>query len=122
MKKSARHAADRMISGKKRKRAIHPRAVSGRATVDDTAYTWSQRHDYAVWERTVRVRSFSVWLDPGRTRELVLDVAFATTAEDSLPSADEVAAALEAGIRGARAAGWDPESRGRAFRYGLEVG
>lgn len=121
MKKSARDAADRMISGKKRKRAVRPGAATGELTVDEVAYTWTQRHDYGVWDKEIRVRSYSVWLVPGRTRELVLDVAFPTTAQEPAPTPDTVAEALQAGIRGARESGWDPESRGRAFRYELDA-
>ena len=33
------------------------------------------------------------------------------------PAEDRVARALEGAIRSALEAGWDPESRGRAFRF-----
>jgi hypothetical protein len=61
-----------------------------------------------------------VSLVPARTRELILDLALPVTPEQPAPTAETVTAAVEDGIRGALEAGWDPESRGRAFRY--EIG
>ena len=53
----------------------------------------------------------------GRTRELILDFTLKVGAEDPTPPEARVARALESAIRSARDAGWDPESRGRAFRF-----
>ena len=56
-------------------------------------------------------------LKPGRTRELILDLTMTLGPEDGAPPQARIIRALEDGIRSAREAGWDPESRGRAFRH-----
>lgn len=117
MKKSARAAPDRMISGKLRKKAARPGAAHDTVTVDGTTYAWSHRHGKVDWDRRVDLRSLSVALSPGRTRELVLEVVLKVEDGRSAPSPARVQQALEDGIRAARAAGWEPESRGRAFRF-----
>ena len=68
----------------------------------------------------IQAISISVSIRPGRTRELILDLTLELSPQDDAPSEARVARALEAGIRAARDAGWDPESRGRAFRF--EIG
>ena len=117
MKKSARMAEDRMISGKLRKKIARPGAAENTITVDEMTYAWAHRHGKADWDQKLDLRSISVALHPGRTKELVLEVVLKLVAGMPPPSAERVRQALEDGIRAARAAGWDPESRGRAFRF-----
>jgi len=117
MKKDARHATDRMISGKLRKRAARPGVAVRTVDVDGTEYTWSTRHSFRPWGRGVKAISISVSLRPARTRELILDLTLALGPEDPSPGDARVAEALPAAIRSALDAGWDPESRGRAFRH-----
>jgi hypothetical protein len=64
--------------------------------------------------------SVSVALHPGRTRELILDFALEVSDTASAPPRERVLGTVESGIRAALRAGWDPESRGRAFRYEIE--
>jgi len=73
-----------------------------------------------VWGKGIKAMSVSVSLHPGRTRELILDLTLKTNEVDAAPSERRVLGALQSGIRAAREAGWDPESRGRAFRYEIE--
>lgn len=122
MKKAARMADDRMISGKQRKKTARAGAMHTRITVDGTEYAWSFRHGWMVWGKGLKAVSFSVALNPGRNRELILDFALAVDDEAEPPREARVMQALADGIRAARAAGWDPESRGRAFRYEMEDG
>ena len=65
--------------------------------------------------------SVSVWLQPERTRELILDFAFAAFDLNHPPSravlAEAVKAATSAAIAARAPAGWEPESRGRSFRF-----
>jgi len=110
-------ANDRLISGKLRGKAARGKAGASVVSVDGTDYAWTYRHGWAVWGKGVQAISISVSLHPERTRELILDFTVKAGAEDGPPSATRVAGALEAGIRAARAAGWEPESRGRAFRH-----
>jgi hypothetical protein len=117
MKKKARHAPDRMISGKRRKKAAPPGVAVHTVAVDGIDYAWSQRHGWTVWAKGVRAISLSVSLQPGRTRELILDFTVAVDAQDNTPSEIRLVRALAPAIQAAMAAGWDPESRGRAFRY-----
>jgi hypothetical protein len=117
VKKDARQAADRMISGKLRAKAGRSGAAQRVVAVDGTPYAWTQRHGWRVWGKGIKVISISVALHPKRTRELILDFAFPANERGADPSEVTVLRVLQAGIRSAKEAGWDPESRGRAFRY-----
>lgn len=110
-------APDRMISGKLRAKAGRRGAINTVAAVDGTDYAWAYRHGWLVWGKGVQAISLSVSLHPGRTRELILDLTLKVGAEDAPPAEARVLRALESGIRSACEAGWEPESRGRAFRY-----
>jgi hypothetical protein len=109
-----------MISGRMRPKAARAGAALATVGVDGTDLAWHRRHGGLVEGSRVQVESFSVSLAPGRTRELVLDVTRPAPSDWSPPSERVVAAMLHAGIRSALAAGWDPESRGRAFRHEFE--
>jgi hypothetical protein len=85
--------------------------------VDGTDYAWSYRHGWVVWGKGIKAISLSVSLRPGRTRELILDFSLKVGVEEGKPSEPRLLRALEEGVRAALAAGWDPESRGRAFRH-----
>ena len=111
---------DRLISGKLRGKAARSGAESRLVTVDETRYAWEYRHGWLVWGKGVKALSLSVSLRPGRTRELILDLTLKVGPEDGPPTEARVLRALESGIRSARDAGWDPESRGRAFRLEIE--
>jgi hypothetical protein len=115
MKKDA--GPDRLISGRLRKKAARAGAAHRTVTVDGVEYAWSHRHGRRAWDRRVQELSISVALHPARTRELIVDFALALNAQGDTPSDLRVVAALEQVVRRAMAAGWDPESRGRAFRY-----
>jgi hypothetical protein len=109
-------AKDRLISGKLRGKAGRSGAAATVISVDGTRYAWRYRHGWTVWGKGIRAMSISVCLNPERTRELIL--GFTLRVSEGGPSSEaRVARALEEGIRSAREAGWDPESRGRAFRY-----
>jgi hypothetical protein len=120
VKKKARHAPDRMISGKKRKRPAKPGVAVRTATLDGATYQWWPRHGWQFIDPRTRAISISVSLDPARRRELILDLTMTLTPEDDRPSETALAAAVERGIHTAMDAGWDPESRGRAFRLEVE--
>ena len=85
--------------------------------MDGVDYAWSYRHGWVVWGKGFKVVSLSVSLHPKRTRELILDFTLKVSEGDGAPSDARVLEALAAGMRSAREAGWDPESRGRAFRH-----
>lgn len=117
MKKEARAPGDRMISGKLRAKAGRSDAETSTLQVDGTEYAWSNRHGWVVWGKGIKAVSISVALHPGRTRELILDLTLRMNEAGGPPSERKVLRAMEAGIREAIESGWDPESRGRAFRY-----
>ena len=108
---------DRLISGRLRGKAARRGAAAATIAVDGVAYTWTHRHGWLVWGKGIKALSISVSLHPGRTRELILDFTMKVGPEDGPPSDLRVVQALEPAIREAIRAGWDPESRGRAFRY-----
>jgi hypothetical protein len=107
---------DRLISGKLRGKEARRGASARRVCVDETSYAWEYRHGWLVWGKGIKAISISVSLEPGRTRELILDLALQVSS-DGPPPETRVIRALEDGIRSAREAGWNPESRGRAFRH-----
>ena len=116
MKKDPRQAGDRLISGKLRAKAGRTGAANTTVSVDGAEYAWSYRHGWVVWGKGIKAVSVSVSLHPERTRELILDFTVKMTEGDA-PSDARVVRALPAAIRSAQEAGWDPESRGRAFRH-----
>ena len=117
MKKDPRQANDRLISGKLREKAGRIGATHTIVDVDGTGYAWAYRHGWVVWGKGIKAVSISVSLHPGRTRELILDFTLKVNAGDGTPSDARVLHALPPAIRSAQEAGWDPESRGRAFRH-----
>ena len=108
---------DRLISGKLRAKAARSGAAATVVSVDGTSYAWSYRHGWQVWGKGIKAISLSVTLKPGRTRELILDLTMTLSSEDGAPPEARIVRALEDAVRSAREAGWDPESRGRAFRH-----
>ena len=109
-----------MISGKRRKKAAPPGVAVKAVAVDGTEYQWWTRHGWQIWGTDTKVISISVSLEPARTRELILDMTMTMNPEDNTPSETRLAQAVGPAIRAAIEAGWDPESRGRAFRFEIE--
>ena len=120
MRKDPLPGDDRLISGKLRSKAGRAGAPATTVDVDGVTYAWSYRHGWLVWGKNLKVISLSVALKPQRTRELILDFTLKVGPEDPAPSEARVLRALEAAIRSAQGAGWDPESRGRAFRFDVD--
>jgi hypothetical protein len=108
-----------MISGKLRGKAGRAGAPANTVSVDGVEYAWSYRHGWLVWGKGVQAISVSVALKPERTRELILDFTVKVGAQDATPAKARLERSLADAIRSALLAGWDPESRGRAFR--LEI-
>ena len=117
MKKDPDQGGDRLISGKLRDKAGRTGAAHTTVGVDGTTYAWSYRHGWVVWGKGIKAISISVTLQPKRTRELILDLTVKVNDAGGTPSEARVLDALGPAIRSAMAAGWDPESRGRAFRH-----
>jgi hypothetical protein len=117
VRKDPRPEHDRLISGKLRAKAGRSGAATTSVTVDGVDYAWSYRHGWVVWGKGFKVVSLSVSLHPKRTKELILDFTLKVDEGDGTPSDARVLDVLASGIRSAREAGWDPESRGRAFRH-----
>ena len=120
VKKDPRPGHDRLISGKLRAKAGRQR---GRP---HERHRGRRRVRLVVPSRLGRLgQGLQGGLDlrvpaPERTRELILDFTLKVNDGDGTPSDARVLHALASGIRSAREAGWDPESRGRAFRH--EIG
>jgi len=118
MKKDA--TADRLISGKLRGKASRRGALAKLLTIDGTTFTWERRHGFVIDGKLLHAYSFSVALQPERTRELILDFTLRPDDRGLPPTEKRVMAMLEDGVRAALEGGWDPESRGRAFRFQLD--
>jgi hypothetical protein len=115
--KDRQQPGDRLISGKLRAKPGRAGAAAMTVSVDGTSFAWTYRHGWNVWGKGIRSMSVSVSLNPERTRELILDFTLKVNPGDGPPSEARVVRVLEDGIRSAMDAGWDPESRGRAFRH-----
>lgn len=103
-----------MKGARETKRISNP----NRITVDGFDLLWEKRHPvYLDWRKELKGVSVSVWVNPGRTKELIMDVHFAVFGIDRMPNADRWSEVLAQAIRSAMAAGWDPSSRGSAFRH-----
>jgi hypothetical protein len=111
---------DRLISGKLRGKASRRGDRAKVLTIDGTSFTWERRHGYVIDGKLLHAYSFSVALQPERTRELILDFTLRPDERGMPPAEKRVMATLEDGVRAALEGGWDPESRGRAFRFQLE--
>jgi hypothetical protein len=86
--------------------------------VDDESYSWQTRHGWLVDAgRGLKGVSIVVVHEPGRTREVVIDFPFSFFGRDRSPAVAEILVRLRPAIRRAIAAGWRPDSRGRAFRF-----
>jgi len=119
MKKDPRQNEDRLISGKLRPKAARGGAKHTTVTVDGAVYVWSLRHTWYVRGTGTKAWSISVALQPERTRELVLEFAIPVETAEGAKAGSAVQQQLENGIRLAQDAGWNPESRGRAFRFAV---
>jgi len=117
MKKEPLPGDDRLISGKLRGKAGRAGAATSTVAVDSVEYAWSYRHGWRVWGKDIKIISLSVALKPQRTRELILDFTVKVGADAPTPGEARVMRALEGAIRASIEAGWEPESRGRAFRF-----
>jgi hypothetical protein len=101
-------------SGRHQKRVSEPHPFS----VDGYDLIWEKRHPiFLDWRKQIMGVSVSVWIRPGKTKELVLDVLFSVYGLDRFPNADRWNEILALAVRSAMEAGWDPESRGAAFRH-----
>jgi hypothetical protein len=120
VKKDPGQGGDRLISGKLREKAGRAGAAHTTVDVDGIPYAWSYRHGWVVWGKGIKAISISVALHPKRTRELILDLTVRVGEGGGAPSEARIIDALPAAIRSALQAGWDPESRGRAFRHEID--
>ena len=88
--------------------------------LDGETYFWRLRHGWVIdQEAGLKGVSISVWREPERTRELIIDFPFSVFAHDRSPSRTALLAALRPAIKAAIAAGWKADSRGRRFRFNL---
>lgn len=98
-----------------------PEPAAHTATVDGTVYQWELRHGWGTHPGAGYFGpSVAVWSERLRTRELIVDFPFELFGREA-PPPTALQAAVERAIPAAIAAGWDPESRGRALRYLADV-
>ena len=92
--------------------------------IDGVEYHWRMRHLWVLQYSTpVKGISISVWLQTERTRELILDLPYSLFNPLRPASKPALVNAVRHAIPAAIADGWDPESRGRAYRFEVpEVG
>ena len=103
-----------MKGARHQKRVSEPNFI----TVDGLDLVWEKRHPLFVdWRKDMKGVSVSVWVRPGKTKELILDVHFAVFGIDRFPNPEQWNQVLSRAIRSAVDAGWDPLSRGSALRH-----
>jgi hypothetical protein len=87
-------------------------------TIDGEEFRWEVRHGWA-YDVDVGLKgvSVSVWRKPLRTRELILDLPYSFFGQQKAPKANALLPVLREQIPAAIEAGWDPDSRGRTFRF-----
>ena len=91
-----------------------------RIVISDEEYFWHFRHGCVVdYEAGRKGISISVWRKPERTRELILDFPFSLFGRNRSPGKKALLAVLLPAIQAAVDAGWDPDSRGSAFRFNV---
>lgn len=109
-----------MAHGQKKRRK---RTIEGSATIDGTSFVWElvsepqwTNSDYAYIGMCI-----SVHVADEVRRELVIEYPYPTDAKGKrlpIPQRPPISAAMvEASIRQAITAGWDPESRGKTFVF-----
>ena len=88
-------------------------------THDGQEYRWLYRHGWGNLRGGAGYYgvSVSVWLDPDRTRELVIDFPFSRFGMRTPPRRAVLLEAVLPALQLALEQGWDPESRGRAYRH-----
>src|ERR1700753_3578017 len=75
--------------------------------VDSDDYFWKVRHSWLVDSgKGLKGISVSVWRDPGKTREIVIDFPFALFGLNRSPKRSDLVAALIPAIRSGIKAGW----------------
>ena len=94
-----------------------PQPAQNSVTIDGVTYQWELRHGWgAAPGAGYRGVSVSVWARRHQTRELIVDFPFELFGREP-PAAAKLLAAVERAIPEAIAAGWAPDSRGRAMRF-----
>ena len=91
---------------------------TGALTVDGIEYFWEFRHA-SRFDSSVGLcgPSVVVCLRPTHTRDLIIDFPISTFETKGKPRNAVLVRHLTFGIRSALAAGWEPESRGKPFRF-----
>lgn len=86
--------------------------------IDGEEFRWELRHGWAhdTWVGLKGV-SMSVWRVPHKTRELIIDLPYSVFGQQKAPKPNVLLPILRREIPAAIEAGWDPDSRGRTFRY-----
>lgn len=93
-------------------------ATSGEIEVESIRYGWDVRHFASASSMYSPVQgiSASIYLSKKRGRELIVDFAPKDYFFVKPRSTREFEARLRKCVTGARALGWNPESRGKPFR------
>jgi hypothetical protein len=95
-----------------------PEKSPEKLNIDGDDYFWKVRHGWLV-DSGVGITgiSISVWRQAGSTRELIIDFPFSVFGLNRSPKRADLIAALIPAVKSGIAAGWKPDSRGRAFRF-----
>ena len=94
---------------------------TGAVTVDGVEYSWEFRHA-SRFDSSVGLCGLSVvvCLRPDETRDLIIDFPITTFDPKGKPPKAVLVHHLASAIQSALAAGWEPESRGKPFRFNVK--
>jgi len=92
----------------------------GAVTVDGVEYFWEYRHN-SRFDSAVGMcgPSVAVRLRLKRTRDLIVDFPISAFGTKGKPRNASLVRYLTSVIQSALAAGWEPESRGKPFRFNV---
>lgn len=96
---------------------------SGVMVFGDTECTWVVRHwgGFSTEHRKPRGLSVSVCVEPGHTKELIVEFAFTDYFFSKPPQQSQFEDRLRSSVEAAMRAGWRPHARGKAFVYSVPV-
>jgi hypothetical protein len=94
---------------------------TGAVTVDGIEYSWEFRHA-SRFDSSVGLcgPSVVVCLRPTHTRDLIIDFPISTFDPKGKPRKAILVHHVTSVIRSALASGWEPESRGKPFRFNVK--
>ena len=100
------------------------RSIAAKITIDGLDLCWTLEREPRLHTDGYKGMAISVHLAEGTFRELLLEYPYPKWKRGPARNLERpriLPGAIEAGIRAAMAAGWDPRSRGRVFAFQVDA-